>query len=587
MPVFYLPVPSAYGQNLKPSDGAKLYFYEVGTTTPKTTYSDPGETVAQAHPVVANSAGRFDAIFLSGSYKVVLTDKDDVTYWTEDNITGAGNSWSDQGDFDSSTNSGDYPATGNDNDVYRVTEEFVLNATSGSHRVFVGDFIKANTAGATGIDADWDIIKGVSVNINTVALTDQASIATNCKIGTVFTVTLGGNRTLANPTNKRIGQTYTWIITQDATGSRTLAFGTDFDFIGNNTIRPEASSITIIKGTCVSATSLRCELDIQSKPNTESKNLIFGSITNTTIDMDADSITFLSDSGEKRYGTSIDETYDITTDLMAGTTEKASHWYQLWLDSAGTRFMVPDLTGTADTDTTTKLVDSTATFSTDKVQVGDIVYNLTDYTQGVVVSVDSETTITLDADIFPDGDEDYRIHILKPTGLGNYRINAGKVYNDGSSNLTGSRKNGVARITSAFWHTVNGYGSSSTKIRKFTTEVNSSDDVVATIANSATLGFTITANMDCKLYVSFTDNMNDAGIIGISKNSSQLTTAINSITAADVMKVSQIASANQSDNVCWCDTVKKDDVIRPHCDGTADGSGAALGSITVMAEEII
>jgi hypothetical protein len=439
MSVFYLPVASAYGQNLQVSDGAKLYFFEPGTTTPKTTYSDPGETVAQAHPVVANSAGRFDAIFLSGTYKVRLDDKNDVTYWTEDNITGSGETWNDQGDFDSSTNSGDYPASGNDNDVYRVTEEFVLNSASGSHRVFVGDFIKANKAGATGVDADWDIVKGVSVNVNTVALTDQATIATNCKIGTVFTVTLAGNRTLANPTNKRIGQTYTWIVTQDATGSRTLAFGTDFSFAGDSTIKPTASAVTMIVGKCVSSTSVVCEMLYYQDYSVdfETKNLLIDVASNTTVTMTADRMSFLNSTSWPKYSDNVSETYDITTDLMSGTSEKASHWYQLWYDSAGVRMMVPDLTGTTDGTTASKLVDSGADFVTDKVSIGDVIYNTTDLTQTTVTAIDDLNTLSVADDIFVSG-EGYKIRMLSPTGLGSYKSRVGAAYNNGSSNLDDS-----------------------------------------------------------------------------------------------------------------------------------------------------
>jgi hypothetical protein len=39
-----------------------------------------------------------------------------------------------------------------------------------------------------------------------------------------FSVTLGGNRTLANPSNQTAGQSGTIVMTQDGTGSRTLAF---------------------------------------------------------------------------------------------------------------------------------------------------------------------------------------------------------------------------------------------------------------------------------------------------------------------------------------------------------------------------
>lgn len=59
-------------------------------------------------------------------------------------------------------------------------------------------------------------------------LTDGASIAWNLNTQQTAIVTLGGNRTLANPTNMQAGSTYTLIVKQDATGSRTLAYGANY-----------------------------------------------------------------------------------------------------------------------------------------------------------------------------------------------------------------------------------------------------------------------------------------------------------------------------------------------------------------------
>lgn len=59
-------------------------------------------------------------------------------------------------------------------------------------------------------------------------LTDGASIAVNAFLSNNFTVTLAGNRTLANPTNTTAGQWLDFVITQDGTGSRTLAFGAGY-----------------------------------------------------------------------------------------------------------------------------------------------------------------------------------------------------------------------------------------------------------------------------------------------------------------------------------------------------------------------
>ena len=60
------------------------------------------------------------------------------------------------------------------------------------------------------------------------ALTDGATITANFALANNFSVTLGGNRTLANPTNLTAGQHGVIVITQDGTGSRTLAYGSNW-----------------------------------------------------------------------------------------------------------------------------------------------------------------------------------------------------------------------------------------------------------------------------------------------------------------------------------------------------------------------
>jgi hypothetical protein len=58
-----------------------------------------------------------------------------------------------------------------------------------------------------------------------VALADAATITPNLGAGVNFTVTLAGNRTLANPTNALPGMSGVIEIVQDGTGNRALAFG--------------------------------------------------------------------------------------------------------------------------------------------------------------------------------------------------------------------------------------------------------------------------------------------------------------------------------------------------------------------------
>jgi len=61
-------------------------------------------------------------------------------------------------------------------------------------------------------------------------LTDDTTITPNFSLSCNFTVTLGGSRTLANPTGMVPGQSGSIFVVQDATGSRTLAFGSYWDF---------------------------------------------------------------------------------------------------------------------------------------------------------------------------------------------------------------------------------------------------------------------------------------------------------------------------------------------------------------------
>ena len=74
-----------------PLNGGKVYTYEAGTTTPLASYTDQGETVQNANPVILDSAGRAN-IWLSTStkYKITVTTSDDTTLYTVDDVSGAG-----------------------------------------------------------------------------------------------------------------------------------------------------------------------------------------------------------------------------------------------------------------------------------------------------------------------------------------------------------------------------------------------------------------------------------------------------------------------------------------------------------------
>ena len=99
------------------------------------------------------------------------------------------------------------------------------------------------------------------------ALTDAASIATDLALSNNFSVTLAGNRTLANPTNTVAGQSGSIFITQDGTGSRTLAFGTNFKFVAGTapTLSTAASSVDRIDYVVASATQIHAVASLDVK----------------------------------------------------------------------------------------------------------------------------------------------------------------------------------------------------------------------------------------------------------------------------------------------------------------------------------
>lgn len=81
-----------------------------------------------------------------------------------------------------------------------------------------------------------------------VALTDGATITPDFAAGNNFSVTLGGSRTLANPTNIVAGQSGVIAVTQDGTGSRTLAFGSYWKFSSGTapTLTSTAAAVDLI-----------------------------------------------------------------------------------------------------------------------------------------------------------------------------------------------------------------------------------------------------------------------------------------------------------------------------------------------------
>ena len=99
------------------------------------------------------------------------------------------------------------------------------------------------------------------------ALTDGATITPDFAVANNFSVTLGGNRTLANPSNLTAGQSGIITITQDGTGSRTLAYGSYFKFAAGTapTLTTTASAVDVLAYYVESSTRITARLIGDSK----------------------------------------------------------------------------------------------------------------------------------------------------------------------------------------------------------------------------------------------------------------------------------------------------------------------------------
>ena len=69
-----------------PLAGGKVYTYEANTSTPKATYADAEGVTMNSNPVILDSEGRA-SIYLSGTYKTIVTDSLDVPIFSEPNIS--------------------------------------------------------------------------------------------------------------------------------------------------------------------------------------------------------------------------------------------------------------------------------------------------------------------------------------------------------------------------------------------------------------------------------------------------------------------------------------------------------------------
>ena len=126
-------------------------------------------------------------------------------------------------------------------------------------------------------------------------------------------------------------------------------------------------------------------------------------------------------------------------------------------------------------------------------------------------------------------------------------------------------------------NTGNGYGSTNTRIRRFTT-TQSSVGTDITYADSAANGASFTINTTGIYAISYTERPSSAGYFGISVNSTELSTSIDTIADTNRIALSANGASLQATSVSVTTRLASGDVVRAHV-GAAGAYDASFAQV--------
>jgi hypothetical protein len=190
-----------------PLVNGKIYFYETGTTTPKTTYADVNYTIPNANPVVLTAAGRQPNIFFPGVAKAILTTSSGTQILVRDPVgetdSTFGNPWIASKEY-------------NANDVVLGSDgEFYVSLSSGN--------VNNNPISTTGY---WTFLYSIEWNSGT-----------TYKIGSTVTYNTIVYQSLQNGNlNKNPSSEAAWWVPINLAWVATATYGAGANVVGTNGI---------------------------------------------------------------------------------------------------------------------------------------------------------------------------------------------------------------------------------------------------------------------------------------------------------------------------------------------------------------
>ena len=155
--------------------------------------------------------------------------------------------------------------------IVTTDSTFSVNPNSGGHfglRVITNgscELYEANNKKFETTTGGVALTGGAAANIT--ALSDGSTITIDMATACHHSVTLGGNRTFAAPSNQAVGQAGSIFITQDGTGSRTASFNSAFKFVGGTapTLTTGAGLTDRIDYIILSSNVIHCAVSLDVK----------------------------------------------------------------------------------------------------------------------------------------------------------------------------------------------------------------------------------------------------------------------------------------------------------------------------------
>ena len=269
-------VPHIDGDTLKIRNSANNAFVTLGDVS-ATNFGHAG--LSAANTFTSTNIFQEDVTFDGATAgRDIVFDRSDNALEFADNaslVFGAGSDLTITHDATDSTitsATNDLKITSNGDDLILEAEDDVIIRDNGGSNI-LAQFINggANELYHSATKKFETASGGVSLTggaaANVTALSDGSTITIDMATACHHSVTLGGNRTFAAPSNQVVGQAGSIFITQDGTGSRTAAFNSAFKFVGGTapTLTTTAAAVDRIDYIILSSNVIHCAVSLDVK----------------------------------------------------------------------------------------------------------------------------------------------------------------------------------------------------------------------------------------------------------------------------------------------------------------------------------